>query len=335
MSTPSAHPMRTALLLVAAFGSGVLVALQSRINGQLGLQLGDGFVAAFISFGSGFVILVIASVFWRPGRRGLGQVVAAVRERRIPRWYLTGGAAGAFFVLTQSLVVGLIGVALFTVGVVAGQTTSSLLIDRRGIGTLPSRAISWPRLVGAALAVVAVILAASPEVRGALPLWFLVAPFLVGAGVGWQGAANSQVRGIAGSAFTATFINFALGVLVLMIAAVIHLSIAGWPTHLPTTPWLYLGGVIGCVFIGAQAVIVRRTGVLVMGLAVLSGQLVTAVLFDVIAPVQAHAIAPITIVGAALTLIAVLIAAIPMRRQMSAPAQAPSGANPSASEFMQ
>ena len=75
MSTPSAHPMRTALLLVAAFGSGVLVALQSRINGQLGLQLGDGFVAAFISFGSGFVILVIASVFWRPGRRGLGQVV--------------------------------------------------------------------------------------------------------------------------------------------------------------------------------------------------------------------------------------------------------------------
>jgi transporter family-2 protein len=309
--------MRTALLLVASFGSGVLVALQSRINGQLGAQLGDGFVAALISFGSGFIILLLASIVWRPGRRGLAKVADAVRARRIPWWYLTGGAAGAFFVLTQSLVVGLIGVALFTVGVVAGQTTSSLLIDRRGIGTLPSRAISWPRLAGAALAVIAVILAASPEVRGSLPLWILVAPFLVGAGVGWQGAANSQVRGVAGSAFTATFINFALGTLVLVVAAVIHVSISGWPTHLPTTPWLYLGGAVGCVFIGAQAVIVRRTGVLLMGLAVLSGQLVTAVLFDLIAPVQSHAIAPITILGAALTLLAVLIAAIPTRRAVA------------------
>ena len=313
MSTPPAHPMRTALLLVASFGSGVLVALQSRINGQLGLQLGDGFVAALISFGSGFVILALASIFWRPGRRGLVQVADAVRTGRIPWWYLTGGAAGAFFVLTQSLVVGLIGVALFTVGVVAGQTTSSLLIDRRGIGTLPSRPVSWPRLLGAALAVIAVILAASPEVRGSLPFWILVAPFLVGAGVGWQGAANSQVRGIAGSAFTATFINFALGVVVLLIAAVIRLAIAGWPTHLPTSPWLYLGGAIGCVFIAAQAIIVRRTGVLLMGLAVLSGQLVTAVLFDLIAPVQSHAIAAITVVGAGLTLVSVLIAAIPAR----------------------
>src|SRR6185312_3667977 len=128
-----------------------------------GLQLGDGFVAALISFGSGFVILVLASIFWRPGRRGLGQVVEAVRAGHIPWWYLTGGAAGAFFVLTQSLVVGLIGVALFTVGVVAGQTTSSLLIDRAGIGSMTPRPVTARRVVGAVIAVVAVVLAASPE----------------------------------------------------------------------------------------------------------------------------------------------------------------------------
>src|SRR5664279_1693252 len=221
-ATAARHPMRLALLLVAAFATGVGVALQSRINGELGQKLDDGFFAAIISFGSGFVILAIASLFWRPGRRGIGRVVAAVRTRSIPWWYILGGSAGAFFVLTQSLVVGLVGVALFTVGVVAGQTTSSLLIDRRGLGSMRAKAVTWQRLVGAIVAVLAVVLAATSELRGDLPLWVLLFPFLAGAGVGWQAAVNGQVRAIAGSAFTATFGNFLVGATVLLVAALIH-----------------------------------------------------------------------------------------------------------------
>ena len=338
MSTPpeipaaaTAHPLRTALLLAASFVAGVGVALQSRINGELGQKLGDGFFAAIISFGSGLLILAIAALFWRPGRRGVGRVVTALRTRSIPWWYVVGGAAGAFFVLTQSLVVGLVGVALFTVGVVAGQTASSLLVDHRGLGTMGAQPVTRQRLIGAVVAVGAVVLAASSELRGDLPFWVLLAPFVAGAGVGWQAAVNGQVRAIAGSAFTATLGNFVVGTAVLLVAAVIHTAIVGWPAHFPAEPWLYIGGAIGCVFIGTQALIVRFTGVLLMGLAVLSGQLITAVVFDLVAPVQAHAIAPLTIVGAALTLVAVVIAAIPGRAR----AQDSSGANPSDSEFMQ
>lgn len=310
--------MRTALLLVAAFVSGMLVALQSRINGQLGGQLGDGFVAAVLSFGSGLLILAVAMLFWRPGRAGTRRVVAAVRSRAIPWWFVLGGSAGALFVLTQSLVVGLVGVALFTVGVVAGQTTSSLLIDRRGLGTTAPKPVTWPRVLGAALALVAVVVAASPELRPGLPLFALIVPFFAGAGVGWQGAVNGQVRTVAGSALTATFGNFLVGTTLLVIAAVVHILIVGWPSHLPANPLLYLGGAIGTVFIAAQAVIVRSTGVLLMGLAVLSGQLVTAVLFDLVLPVQSRGISPLTISGAALTLVAVLIAAIPRRASREA-----------------
>jgi transporter family-2 protein len=322
MSTPpevppvaAAHPLRTTLLLVAAFASGVGVALQSRINGELGQRLGDGFFAAVISFGSGFLILAVASLFWRPGRVGMKRVVDALRARAIPWWYVVGGVAGAFFVLSQSLVVGLVGVSLFTVGVVAGQTVSSLLIDRRGLGSMGSKPITWQRLVGAVVALLAVVLAASTELRGDLPFWVLLFPFLAGLGVGWQQAVNGQVRAVAGSAFTATFGNFLVGASVLLLAAVIHTAVVGWPVHFPATPWLYLGGLVGIAFIAAQTVIVRFTGVLLMGLAVLSGQLVTAVVFDVVAPVQAHAIAPVTIIGAGLTLVAVVIAAIPGRRR--------------------
>jgi len=327
----TARPLHVALLLVVAFASGVGVALQSRINGELGQKLGDGFFAAVISFGSGLVILAIAILFWRPGRRGAGRVVAALRARRIPRWYLFGGAAGAFFVLSQSLVVGLVGVALFTVGVVAGQTTGSLLIDRRGLGSMAAKPITWRRLVGAVVALLAVVLAASSEVRGDLPFWVLLVPFLAGLGIGWQGAVNGQVREIAGSALTATFVNFLVGAALLLVAAVIHTALVGWPHHLPANPWLYLGGLVGIAFIAVQTMIVRVTGVLLMGLAVLSGQLVTAVAFDLLAPVQAHPLAPLTMVGAAMTLVAVAIAAVPRRTGR----QAPSGAKPSDNEFMQ
>jgi transporter family-2 protein len=309
------HPLRLALLLLAALGKGVLVALQSRINGELGQRLGDGFLAALISFGSGFVILAIASLFWRPGRRGIVRVASAVRTRRVPWWFVVGGSAGALFVLGQSLVVGLVGVALFTVGVVAGQTISSLLIDRHGLGSMAAKAVTPQRLLGAGLALAAVVLAASSELRPGIPLWVLLVPFAAGLAVGWQQAVNGQVKEIARSAFTATFGNFAVGASVLLVAAVIHTLIVGWPSHFPTTPWLYLGGMVGTIFIAGQAAIVRSTGVLLMGLAVLSGQLVTAVLFDLIVPVQSHVIAPLTVLGSALTLVAVVIASVPRRRQ--------------------
>lgn len=311
----AAHPLRTALLLLAAFGTGIGVALQSRLNGQLGAELGDGVLAAVISFGSGFVILAVASIFWRPGRVGIARVVTAVRTRRIPWWYVVGGAAGAFFVVTQSLVVGLVGVALFTVGIVAGQTVSSLLVDRRGLGTMPAKPVTPQRLVGAVLAVLAVLLAASAELRPDIPFWVLIVPFAAGLAVGWQQAVNGQVKQVAGSAFTATFGNFAVGAALLVVAAIVHTAIVGWPAHFPTTPWLYLGGAVGTLFIAGQAAIVRSTGVLLMGLALLSGQLVTAVVFDLVVPVQARPIGVLTIVGAALTLVAVLVAAVPARRR--------------------
>jgi len=330
-TTAAAHPLRLALLLIVAFVAGVGVALQSHINGELGARLGDGFLAAVISFGSGLLILAVAALFWRPGRRGVGRVVTAVRTRSIPWWYLVGGAGGAVFVLTQSLVVGLVGVALFTVGVVAGQTTSSLLIDRRGLGNMSSKPVTWQRFVGAVIALLAVGLAGSSELRGDVPVWVLVIPVLAGLGVGVQQAVNGQVRSVAGSAFTATLGNFLVGAFLLAVAAVIHTAIVGWPVHIPSTLWLYLGGPVGIAFIAAQTIIVRTTGVLLMGLTLLSGQLVTAVVFDLVAPVRAHPIEPLTIVGAALTLVAVAIAAVPGGRTRP---QA-SGANPSDSEFMQ
>jgi transporter family-2 protein len=306
-------PARLAVALVVAFGTGTLVAVQSRINGELGQRLGDGFLAAFISFGSGLVILALATLVWRPGRQGIGRVVVALRERSIPWWLVLGGVGGAVFVLGQGLTVGALGVALFTIAVVCGQTVSSLLIDHRGLARMPSTPATPRRVLGAALAVVAVAIAVSDRLRPDAPYFALIIPLVAGLLVGWQQAVNGQVRQVAGSAFTATFGNFLVGTVVLGVALLVHVAVAGWTVELVGDWWLYLGGLVGCLFIAAQAVIVRMTGVLLMGLALLAGQLVASVGLDLLLPVPGAGLHLVTVVGSALVLVAVVIAAVPGR----------------------
>lgn len=308
-------PARLTLALVAAFGTGALVALQTRINGELGQRLGDGFLAAFLSFGSGFLILVLASLVWRPGRVGIVRVVAALRERRIPWWLVLGGLGGALFVLGQGLTVGFLGVAMYTIAVVCGQTVSSLLLDHRGLALMPAIPATPQRVAGTMLAVVAVGVALSDRLRPDIPVWALVIPLVAGLLVGWQQAVNGQVRMVSGSAFTATFGNFLVGAVVLGIALLVHVAIAGWNPTFPGEWWLYLGGLNGCLFIAAQAVIVRTTGVLLMGLALIAGQLAASVVFDLVAPVSATGLHLVTLIGTALVLVAVVVAAIPRRQR--------------------
>lgn len=307
-------PARLVLALAAAFGTGVLVASQTRVNGELGLRLGDGFLAAFISFGSGLVILALASLFWRPGRRGIVRVATALRERSIPWWLVLGGTGGAFFVLGQGLTVGVLGVALYTIAVACGQTVSSLLLDHRGLALMPATPATPRRILGAVLAIIAVGVAVSDRLRPDAPAVALLIPLAAGLLVGWQQAVNGQVRQVSQSAFTATFGNFLVGTVVLGVVLLIRIAVAGWNPSFPAEWWLYLGGLIGCAFIAAQAVIVRLIGVLLLGLALLAGQLLASVVFDLLVPVSGTGLHLVTAIGSALVLVAVVVAALPARR---------------------
>lgn len=300
-------------LIGLGFLCGAGVAAQSRVNGELGARLHDGFAAALVSFGIGLVIMLIALAFIPSGRRGARRLLTAVRTREIPFWHTLGGACGAFFVLTQSLTAAILGVALFSVGVVAGQTIGGLVVDRRGLGTMPSRPLTIQRVVGSALALGAAILAASSEVSGAVPLWVLILPLLAGSIQSLQQAVNGEVRQVSNSTVTTTLGNFVVGTTVLIVAFVIHSAIVGWPTLLPAEPWVYLGGAIGVVFIAVSAAIVRAIGVLLLGLATIAGTLVTSLLIDLVAPTSTAGVPLTTVLGTVLTLVAVVIAAIPRR----------------------
>lgn len=302
--------LRVWAALVGSGFAGMLVALQSRINGGLSQHLGSGFVAAAVSFGSGLVILTVIMLFSRRGRAGLGKLRAEVRSRHLPVWALFGGAGGALFVLNQGLVAPLTGLALFTVGIVAGQVLGGLLLDRAGLGPGGRIDPTLPRVVGTCLAVAAVVVSVGTG-SGSI-VWLVVFPIVVGVGVAAQSMVNGLVRAAAQSALTATFLNFVVGTALLVVFAVVSVAVSGWPLEWPPAPWYYLGGLIGTIFIAIAAMLVRTAGVLLLSMSNVAGQLIAAVLFEVGVPL-AGGVSTGMFIGSGVALLAVLVAALPPR----------------------
>lgn len=303
-------PARRLVGVVLATIAGVAVAVQSRVNGELGVRLADGVAAAVISFGLGLLVLLVLVPATPGGRRGLAALRAALTAGRLRPWQCLGGLCGAFLVATQGLTVGTLGVAVFTVAVVAGQSASSLLVDRAGIGPSGRQPVTGRRLFGAALTVLAVGLAVGGRLNDPTALALAVLPLLAGIAVAWQQAVNGLVGRAAGSPLTATLVNFTVGLVALLAVFAVDIAVRGLPAGSPPAePWLYLGGPIGITFIAIAAAVVEFTGVLLLGLATIAGQVVGAVLLDVLLPTAASRPDATTLLGAALTMVAVLIAA--------------------------
>ncbi|RZQ62847.1 DMT family transporter [Amycolatopsis suaedae] len=324
-TTPTADPgtvpsgpsvIRRVLGVTLAVVSGIAMAVQGRINGQLGEELHDGLLAAVISFGGGLVLLLAALPFAARMRAGFTAVAHAVREGTLRPWHCLGGLAGALFVAGQSITVVVLGLALFTVGVVAGQTVSSLLVDRAGLGPAGPKALSWTRVLGAGLTLAAVAWSVSAGMAeiGGNEMWLIVLPVAAGACVAVQQAINGRVGAAADNALTATLGNFAVGFVALVLAWLVSLAVRGGPTGVPANPVLYLGGLVGIVFIAVASLVVRWTGVLLLGLAAIAGQLVGSVLLDVVAPARGEHLTASTLGGVLLALVAVVIAGWSPRR---------------------
>ncbi len=297
--------IRQLAAICAALLAGILVSVQSRVNGGLGLALEDGVGAALYSFTSGWILIAIFTAFSRTGRAGLKRVVTLLRTRQLPLWMIFGGAFGGFLVMTQGLAAGNLGIALFTVAVVAGQGLSGILIDSRGWLGVEKRKLNSGRVIGAVIVIAGVAMVSENPSLDTIAL--LTLPFLAGLGLGYQQAVNGKVKISAESAIAATFINFAMGSGVLFIAKLATLPLVGLPDSLPPEWWLYIGGIIGVVFIAIQVVVVGRIGVLGLGVMLGTGQLLGSLIIDLTFPLPGQVITLIHIVGVFVTLAGALL----------------------------
>ncbi|MCL2594799.1 MAG: DMT family transporter [Promicromonosporaceae bacterium] len=304
---------RRLLGVFAGFGAGLVGSLQTFVNGRLGTTLDNGILAATISFASGAAILTLLLLLFPKGREGIGRVWASLRAGRkrataaelaahpsVPdigrlRWFqVMGGAAGGFFVAAQGITVGSIGVALFVVSVTAGQSLSSLCCDLLGLAPGGRHPLTIGRALGPLLAIAAVFVARWGTFGDADQWYLLALPMIAGVVVAMQHAVNGRVVATAAAdvtkagkverstgTFTATFINFVVGTVTLLVVLVIALIIQGLPDGgFPSTWWLYTGGVLGVIFIGTAAAVVHRIGVLLLALSLIAGQVTGGLLLD-------------------------------------------------------
>jgi transporter family-2 protein len=301
------------LAIVAAVLSGALVAVQARVNGGLAEGLDDPLLAAVISFGSGLVAVTAVVLSRRSARAGWRRV------QDVPWWTRLGGLGGASLVAAGAFAAPRIGVALLTVGIVAGQTTGGLLVDKAGLGPGGAHALTLPRVGGAALCLVAVLISVFGKGAGEASPVLLVAVVLSGFLIAVQQALNGRVRSVTRDAGVATLVNFLVGTTALVVAYVVLRAIAApHVDHWPSDWWLYTGGVIGASFVAMAAIVVRILGVLRLGLATIAGQLVGAIVLDLVTPAADHGVATATLVGALLTFVAVAVSGLAGRTRVPA-----------------
>lgn len=137
------------ILLPVAFGAGIAVALQATLNGQLARGIGgDSLTASLVSFTIGALCLTIMTML----RGGIAASLMEVSAQ--PLWTLFGGALGAAAVVGYVLLAPRIGMTMLLGLAVAGQLTSSIIIDHYALLGTMARPISPTKLMGYLLMIV-------------------------------------------------------------------------------------------------------------------------------------------------------------------------------------
>jgi transporter family-2 protein len=123
--------------------AGMLMAMQSAINGQLGIVLHSSIHAAFISF----VISTVILLFINLRGRNYQNILLALKKNRT-WWIWTGGVLGSLYVMGNAFLVPIIGTGLLVVLGILGQLLCSLLIDKYGLLGANKKPITKVQMIG-------------------------------------------------------------------------------------------------------------------------------------------------------------------------------------------
>ena len=135
-----------ALWSLLAVLAGTFIAIQAPINADLSKGLGSPVAAAAFSFLSGTVLLGLIAF-------GLTRTEGASLNWHGPALWLfvAGGALGAVYVTSVTVLTPRLGAAAVMAFVVTGQLLAGILLDRVGFLGMAAREISFGRVAGAIL----------------------------------------------------------------------------------------------------------------------------------------------------------------------------------------
>ena len=302
-------------LLLLVFVVSMANSLQARINGAASEAIDHPIIAAMMSVGGGFILSALIVASRRRTRAAARRLFGHGRTGALKPWNYFAGFGGGIFILGQALVVPAFGVTIYIIAVVAGQTAASLLVDRLGIGPAGKQAVTRLRVTAAIVAVAGVAISSLGRGEvGSIALAAILYGLAAGAATAAQYGLNGTIAKVTESAMVTSALNFGMGFTLLSALLVINTVILDNPLATPPslvdTPWLWLGGPLGMLFIASAALFVRYLGVLVFTLASVAGQLGGALLLDLVFPTPGTVLSIFVLVGLVVTATGVYLSTI-------------------------
>lgn len=144
--------MITSFGAVFALGAGCVMALQPAVNARLSAHCTHRLQASVISFGTGFLALLVIGSLLQIGVPDLSKL------KSVPIWAWSGGILGTYMVTVSLLVAPSLGATRWIALVLAGQITLSLVLDHFGLIGYQQHVFSWQRLLGVACLVAGVVI---------------------------------------------------------------------------------------------------------------------------------------------------------------------------------
>lgn len=268
-------------VLVAAL-SGALIAAQGRFNGDLSTAGTGALVATWLSYVGTFLTTAVVIAV-----QGRARVTARILAHDARWWWYAVGLCGVPIVVMFAIGIPVVGVAIASVCSVAGQTLSGLALDARGVGVPAPLRLTGRRLAAAlgAIAGLVVAVGSAPTTSLVKVVVLGVLMFVSGAVLAGQQAGNGRVNLLTGDPVLPVLTSSAGGtvgasVLVGVVWAAGHLGTVQWPG--PARWWLYLGGPLGAAITVCAAWAIRHLGTFALTLGVVVGQMVTAVVVDLV-----------------------------------------------------
>lgn len=263
------------LYIVGLLLGGIALANQSPINARLGAALKSPFRSSLVSFTVGFVFLLIIFLV-------TGQQVNLTEQQ--PWWIWTPGVFGVIYLTSNILLFPKIGAIQAIVFPIVGQVLMGLMIDTFGWFEAKQLPMTLTKAGGAALLLLGVYIAVvwanrreltrentidkSEESTVELNAWRSWG-VIAGAVSSAQQAIAGKLAVALGSAIGAAIVSFGVGMVIIFLVVLLRDKRLVPNQPIPKQPkWVYIGGILGSLFVVAMAVSVPVLGA---GFAVMVG----------------------------------------------------------------
>ena len=267
---------------------GIGLPIQTSINTRLKNTVGSPFVASLISFSIGTIFLAVITLIKN------GNLLISLKTiMKEPLWIWIGGLLGVIYLTSNILLFPKLGSVQTAIMPIMGQIIMGLLIDNFGLFDSPVKSLTAMRIFGAVLVVIGVIgavssnqIIAKKEIHltkqnrnHALTIWRIVG-VVVGMFSASQTAINGHLGIVLKSAVKAAFVSFFVGtVTLILIVALLH-PVLTFDKSRKNPFWMWLGGVIGALFVLGNVYLVPLIGTGLAVVIVLVGLVSGSLLID-------------------------------------------------------